>query len=254
MQLLLIRHALPVLSRVTEGRADPALAEEGRVQAARLPDALAPYRIRRIFSSPQRRALETAGPLAVSAEDCGVVWRAIQGFDPDDPLSRPDVPVDAPATVERLRIALPRTFFEHADEAVADAVRAVAGVLEGMGVQVDEVEGPDLEAASRAWVAIGIPEVADVFRDLWDDDRVAEPIRGWIAAGRTRPSRPARPAGARRAARGRSSTRWTRSCRTGRRRPRRRCTDRGTPRPPRSGSAGGRGSRRPRPWDRPASG
>ncbi|MHA4852971.1 MULTISPECIES: histidine phosphatase family protein [unclassified Rhodococcus (in: high G+C Gram-positive bacteria)] len=64
MQLLFIRHALPELVTTSEGRADPALTEDGRAQAKRLPAALGPYRIARIVSSPQRRALETAAPLA----------------------------------------------------------------------------------------------------------------------------------------------------------------------------------------------
>ncbi|KAF0966056.1 histidine phosphatase family protein [Rhodococcus sp. T7] len=64
MQLLLIRHALPELVTTSGVRADPALTEEGHAQAKRLPAALAPYRIARIVSSPQRRALETAAPVA----------------------------------------------------------------------------------------------------------------------------------------------------------------------------------------------
>ena len=68
MQLLLIRHALPELAEVTEGRADPSLTDEGRAQARRLPAALAPYRITGLFSSPQKRALETADPVAQALE------------------------------------------------------------------------------------------------------------------------------------------------------------------------------------------
>jgi broad specificity phosphatase PhoE len=68
VQLLLIRHALPALVRVEEGSADPPLTEEGRLQADRLPDALAPYRITKLFCSPQRRALETAAPLATKRQ------------------------------------------------------------------------------------------------------------------------------------------------------------------------------------------
>ncbi|MEE2031710.1 histidine phosphatase family protein [Rhodococcus chondri] len=68
MQLLLIRHALPALALVEEGAADPPLTEEGRLQADRLPDALSPYRIAKLFCSPQRRALETAAPLATTRQ------------------------------------------------------------------------------------------------------------------------------------------------------------------------------------------
>jgi len=64
VQLLLIRHAEPDAIRVEDGAADPPLTERGRLQAGRVPDALSPYRITRLFSSPQLRALDTAAPLA----------------------------------------------------------------------------------------------------------------------------------------------------------------------------------------------
>ncbi len=95
-------------SRVTEGRADPALAEEGHVQAARLPEALSPYRIRRIFSSPQRRALETAAPLAVErdlpVEQIGDL--AEYDYDLDHYIPFDDARELAPAAFERIRAGL----------------------------------------------------------------------------------------------------------------------------------------------------
>ena len=63
MQLLLIRHALPLRSQPGEG-SDPDLSEEGIEQAKRLPDALARFPITRLVSSPQRRAVQTAQPVA----------------------------------------------------------------------------------------------------------------------------------------------------------------------------------------------
>lgn len=63
MQLLLVRHALPLRSEPGEG-SDPQLSEEGLAQAARLPDALSRFPVTRLVSSPQRRAQQTAGPLA----------------------------------------------------------------------------------------------------------------------------------------------------------------------------------------------
>jgi probable phosphoglycerate mutase len=66
MELLLIRHALPV--RVDEGSAegpaDPELADLGRRQAAALAEWLAEEKVDAVYSSPMRRALETAAPLA----------------------------------------------------------------------------------------------------------------------------------------------------------------------------------------------
>ena len=63
MQLLLIRHALPLRSEPGQG-SDPHLSEEGIEQAKRLPDALARFPITRLVSSPQVRSLQTAQPVA----------------------------------------------------------------------------------------------------------------------------------------------------------------------------------------------
>ena len=63
MQLLLIRHALPLRSEPGQG-SDPDLSEEGIEQAKRLPDALARFPITRLVSSPQRRSVQTAQPVA----------------------------------------------------------------------------------------------------------------------------------------------------------------------------------------------
>jgi probable phosphoglycerate mutase len=65
VQLLLIRHALPLRSEPGQG-SDPDLSEEGIEQAKRLPDALARFPITRLVSSPQRRSLQTAQPVADS--------------------------------------------------------------------------------------------------------------------------------------------------------------------------------------------
>jgi probable phosphoglycerate mutase len=63
VQLLLIRHALPLRSEPGQG-SDPDLSEEGIEQAKRLPDALARFPITRLVSSPQRRSIQTAQPVA----------------------------------------------------------------------------------------------------------------------------------------------------------------------------------------------
>src|ERR1700744_2475331 len=65
MQLLLVRHALPLRSEPGQG-ADPDLSDEGREQTARLPEALARFPITRVVSSPQRRAVQTAEPVAAA--------------------------------------------------------------------------------------------------------------------------------------------------------------------------------------------
>ncbi|MGV7507428.1 histidine phosphatase family protein, partial [Mycobacterium kansasii] len=65
MQLLLVRHALPLRSDHGEG-SDPDLSETGFQQVARLPEALARFPISGVVSSPPRRAIQTAEPLALA--------------------------------------------------------------------------------------------------------------------------------------------------------------------------------------------
>jgi broad specificity phosphatase PhoE len=63
VQLLLIRHALPLRSEPGQG-SDPHLSDEGVQQALRLPEALKRFPISRVVSSPQVRAIQTAQPVA----------------------------------------------------------------------------------------------------------------------------------------------------------------------------------------------
>src|SRR6476661_554032 len=65
MELLLIRHALPVRIEGEEGTAaDPELDELGHVQAQALADYLAGEPIDALYVSPMRRAVQTAEPVA----------------------------------------------------------------------------------------------------------------------------------------------------------------------------------------------
>ena len=59
-----MRHALPVRLEAPAGeRADPGLSDRGRAQAERVLQALAGDPVDALYSSPARRARETAAPL-----------------------------------------------------------------------------------------------------------------------------------------------------------------------------------------------
>ena len=64
MELLLIRHALPVRRELVVGAADPELSAAGRAQAGHLADYLAGERLESVYTSPLRRAIETGAAVA----------------------------------------------------------------------------------------------------------------------------------------------------------------------------------------------
>jgi probable phosphoglycerate mutase len=64
MELMLIRHGLPVRRELSEGIADPELSDAGQAQARLLADYLASESIDAVYASPLRRAYETAEALA----------------------------------------------------------------------------------------------------------------------------------------------------------------------------------------------
>jgi broad specificity phosphatase PhoE len=88
MQLLLVRHALPLRSEHGEG-SDPDLSEEGLAQVTRLPGALARFPISRVVSSPQRRAIQTAEPVAVACALPVEIDDRFAEYDRDLPLYIP---------------------------------------------------------------------------------------------------------------------------------------------------------------------
>jgi probable phosphoglycerate mutase len=100
MQLLLVRHALPLRSEHGEG-ADPDLSEAGAEQVQRLPDALARFPIARVISSPQRRAVQTAEPVA---NDRGLA------VDVDERFAEYDRDLHAYVPIEQIRAEQPEAW------------------------------------------------------------------------------------------------------------------------------------------------
>ncbi|HEX7134961.1 MAG TPA: histidine phosphatase family protein [Iamia sp.] len=93
MELLLIRHALPVRIEGAGGPADPPLSAEGHAQAAALA-AVWSGAVDAVWASPLLRARETAAPLAAALG----VEVAI-----DDDLAEMDRDADAYIPLEELR-------------------------------------------------------------------------------------------------------------------------------------------------------
>lgn len=74
MEVILIRHAIPVRKELDSGAADPELSLEGERQADLLARYLASESIDAVYSSPMLRARQTASPVASTfGLDVGVV-------------------------------------------------------------------------------------------------------------------------------------------------------------------------------------
>ncbi|MBV8193855.1 MAG: amidase [Alphaproteobacteria bacterium] len=101
---------------------------------------------------PLAPSFDTAGPMAWTAEDCGLMMDVLAGHDPLDPASADVAAVSygeiaARATVAGLRIGWVRHWYAHADDASEDMVRAIdeaADVMRALGATVEEVTMPDL--------------------------------------------------------------------------------------------------------------
>src|SRR5829696_10414612 len=83
VELILVRHGLPVRIDDADGPADPELSDEGRAQAVRLAGWLGRDAIDAVYVSPMRRALETAAPLADALGVDAVVDEELAEFDRD---------------------------------------------------------------------------------------------------------------------------------------------------------------------------
>ncbi|MFP5578553.1 MAG: histidine phosphatase family protein [Acidimicrobiia bacterium] len=83
MELLLIRHALPIRVEGATGPADPPLSDVGHRQAAALVRWLAREPLDALVVSPMTRARETAAPLATARGLDAVVHDGVAEFDRD---------------------------------------------------------------------------------------------------------------------------------------------------------------------------
>jgi probable phosphoglycerate mutase len=91
MELILVRHGLPVRREVVEGPADPELSVEGNDQSARLANYLVTESIAAIYSSPMKRAFQTAEPLAVKT---GLPITIVDDVAEYDRLSNEYIPIE----------------------------------------------------------------------------------------------------------------------------------------------------------------
>jgi probable phosphoglycerate mutase len=129
MDLLLIRHALPVRIDDGEGPADPELSDEGWRQAGALAAWLADDGIDVMVASPLRRAQETAAPLASLLELDVAVIDGLAEFDRDAPWYIPIEELKA-ADDPRWHAMVKGEWDLDPDRFQRDVVEAVDGIID----------------------------------------------------------------------------------------------------------------------------
>ena len=112
---------------------------------------------------PLAPSLDTAGPMAWTAEDCAILLDTLAGHDPADPASVPGPRVSyaqALATPAKgLRIGVLRRFFERDAPAAPETQRMMTGalgMLRDLGCKVEEAEPPplaDFNAVARVIIS-----------------------------------------------------------------------------------------------------
>ncbi|WP_018860759.1 MULTISPECIES: Asp-tRNA(Asn)/Glu-tRNA(Gln) amidotransferase subunit GatA [unclassified Thioalkalivibrio] len=108
-------------------------------------------------------SLDQGGPMAATAEDCGLMLNAMAGFDPRDSTSveRPaeDFTAGLNQDLKGLRIGLPKEFFgEGLDEKVRGVIDAAVEVLKGRGAEIREVSLPNSHLSVPAYYVIAPAE------------------------------------------------------------------------------------------------
>ena len=91
MEVLLIRHAIPIRRELETGIANPELALEGLKQADLMAQYLASEKLHAIYASPMQRAQQTAQPLAAVQ---GLTITTVDGVAEYDKNSNQYVPVE----------------------------------------------------------------------------------------------------------------------------------------------------------------
>jgi probable phosphoglycerate mutase len=127
MELLLIRHGLPIRRELAEGVADPELSAEGWEQARHLGKYLASEHLDAVYASSLRRAYQTAEPVVEGRDLEIVVEPDVAEFDRDSPEYVPVEELKA-ADDPRWRAMLDGTWQNEAEDPAAFNERTIGAI------------------------------------------------------------------------------------------------------------------------------
>jgi aspartyl-tRNA(Asn)/glutamyl-tRNA(Gln) amidotransferase subunit A len=122
-------------------------------------------------------SMDKLGPMARSADCCGLVLSVIAGHDPHDHHSLPSslsaFHYDSAATSKPLRVGRLTNVWNRQDPGLEDAIDAALKVLEKRGANISDVAIPDGPYEEAAELTI-LMEAASAFQDLIHSGRCAE--------------------------------------------------------------------------------
>jgi aspartyl-tRNA(Asn)/glutamyl-tRNA(Gln) amidotransferase subunit A len=121
-------------------------------------------RVSRANAMPLSFTLDTVGPLARTANDCGMIAAAIAGADPLDPTTDGAPPWNAKAAkrpVKGMTIGIPKSFYvEDLEADVANAFEEAIATCKRLGLRIVPVDLPDQNLVSAAALIVIAVEAA----------------------------------------------------------------------------------------------
>ncbi len=181
MNLVWVRHAEP--QRIAPGSgvpANPSLTDRGRAQAQRLAEWLAHEHVDAVLSSPQRRAIETAEPVAAAH---GLTIEVVDGIVEYDVQSDHYIPVEELRATkdERWTAMVEGRWSDFGGEAPEQFTRRVADAVDDI---VARFPGRNVVAVCHGGVInVALASVLGLARPLWFDPVYTSISR--MAASRT---------------------------------------------------------------------
>ncbi len=147
-------------------------------------------RVSRHGAMPRSWATDSIGPLTRTVRDCAVMTGVIAGHDPKDGqtarIEVPDYGARLGGGVRGMRIGVPTSYFYDAvDTEMEAAVAASLEVYRGLGVEVVEVDVPDLERIYEL-AQVALKAEASAIHEEWLRTRpqdYSDGVRGELESG-----------------------------------------------------------------------
>lgn len=110
-------------------------------------------------------SLDQIGPIGKNVQDCAEVLALISGPDKRDSTSIMDKPFDFSTSYKEnlngIKIGVPKNYFgDGLNTEVSEKILAAAGVLKGLGAEIEEFEMPGIEYAVPAYYIVACAEAS----------------------------------------------------------------------------------------------